>query len=375
MDTVEPLDKQRLQELIDLGRERKRAKLVTIGPWEYLRFDGKVREVPEGAVIFGGEVIWGYPKIGRILQLDTGLKAQFGDNAFYVEEKIDGYNVRIFRHGPDVLAVTRRGYICPFTTDRRPDFITDRFFEEHPDLVLCVEVAGPDNPYNEGSPPFIQEDIGYYVFDVLTKNDRRCLPYRTKLELLQEYQLPSVQRFGRHSPDDAAKLKALMLQLDREGREGIVLKEDSQRDLRIKYVTARTNISDIRIGDSAIRQLPAEYFMHRILRLALFLEEHDLEITPALQRDLGDSLLEGIVETVGQYRRTGEVAHTFRCRFRQRANAELMIRDMGRRLGKRQMRQRRLERVDGYWLLEFDKVLPRTSDLLRHLLNGGLLFD
>lgn len=374
MSAAHSIDADELQETIDVARERKRARSTRIGKWEYLRFDAKVRFIPEGTALFGDDLIWGYPKIGRILQLEAGIAAQF-EKPFWIEEKIDGYNVRIFRHGEDVLAITRRGYICPFTTDRVPDFIDIRIFGKHPELVLCAEVAGPDNPYNEGRPPFIPEDIRFYVFDIMRKGEPDFLPQREKRRLLEDYALPSVSRFGRYELPQLGEIKELMLKLDREGREGIVLKEDSPRDYRVKYVTGRINISDIRVSKGSVRQLPPEYFMHRILRLALFLEEHGLEVTPAIQRELGEALIDGIVGTVEQFREENKVLHGFRCRFRKRANAELMVRDMKSRLGKRQMRQRRLEKEADYYVLEFEKILPKTTGLLQNMLSGDVVFD
>ncbi|MDQ2693930.1 MAG: RNA ligase [Pseudomonadota bacterium] len=369
-----PLDPDHLQQHLAVARDRRRARLTRIGPWEYLQFTGKYKSVPEGTVVFGDTVIWGYPRIGRILQLDTGIPSQFA-GPFWVEEKIDGYNVRLFRHGPDTLAVTRRGYICPFTTDRLDDLLDTRLLEERPELVLCAEVAGPENPYNEGSPPFIREDVQLFVFDVMRKDHPGCLPYREKTDLLEQWRLPAVPRLGRFGPDELAAVKEIILRFDGEGREGIVLKEDAPRDRRVKYVTGSSNVVDIRVNEGNIQQLPAEYFMHRILRLALFLEEHGIEPTPVLCRRLGESLINGTLAAIGQYRQRSKVYHTFRCRFRQRANAELMMRDIRQRLGKYQVRRRRLKKIDGYYVLEFDKVLPRTTGLFAQLLKGGLVFD
>ena len=363
-----------LRELITLARERRRARCTRLGPWEYLRFVGKVRRIPEGTAVFGDTMVWGFPKIGRILQLEPGIQGQF-EQPFWVEEKIDGYNVRIFRQGDDVLALTRRGYICPFTSDRLVDFIDTRIFDQHPELVLCAEAAGPDNPYTAGSPGFIDSDIRLYVFDIMRKNESGCLPYAEKLQLLETYGLPSVARFGRYQIHEWYRLKPLLLELDRDGREGIVLKEDSERGRRIKYVTGRSNVSDIGVGSASLQQLPPEYFMHRVMRFALFLEEHGLEATPELHRELGESLMTGLLDTITGFRNEGKIYHGFRCRFHQRANAELMMRDMIRRLGKGLVRRRRLVQEGEFYVLEFDKVMPRFTDLLRHQLGGGVIFD
>lgn len=367
-------DRAELQQIIDLARERNHLRDIQFDRWEYLQFTGSFRSIPEGTAIFGDEVIWGYPKTGRIFQLSTGIEAQF-EQPFWVEEKIDGYNVRIFRQGDDVLALTRRGYICPFATDRLADLIDTRILNEHPDLVLCAEVAGPDNPYNEGSPPFISEDVQLFVFDVMHKGSPEFIPHQKKMELLEAYDLPGVAQFGRYQITGLEKIKAVVLKLHREGREGLVFKEDSPRDWRVKYVTGSINLADIRVSEGEIQQLPADYFMHRILRLSLFLEEHGIEPTAEIYQQLGESLIAGTIKAIEQHRRERKVYHTFRCLFRQRSNAELMMHAMERRLGQRQVFQRRLEKQGEYYLLEFDKVLPRTTGLFANLLSGGIVFD
>lgn len=374
MNTPNVNDQAERRQIIELARERNHARLIQLDRWEYLQFTDTFRSIPEGTAVFGDTIIWGYPKIGRIFQLGAGVEAQF-EHPFWVEEKIDGYNVRLFRQGDEILVLTRRGYICPFTTDRLDDLIDTRVFAARPDLVLCAEVAGPDNPYNEGSPPFIGEDVQLFVFDIMPKGRPDCLAHREKTQLLEEYGLPGVPQFGKYRITELERLKALMLRLDREGREGIVLKEDSARDWRVKYITGSINISDIRVSEGGIQQLPAEYFMHRILRLVLFMEEHGIEPTPAVYQELGESLIAGTLKAIGQYRAEHKVCHTFRCRFRQRANAELMMHAMERRLGERQVIRRRLERQGEFYLLEFDKILPRTTGLFANMLSGGIVFD
>jgi putative ATP-dependent DNA ligase len=368
------MDLSTLQETLRLAKENQRVLTTRIGPWEYLRFSHKFQCFSEGTAVFGRQFIWGYPKIGRILRLEPGLRVQFGQ-AFWVEEKIDGYNVRIFRQGDEILALTRRGYVCPFTTDRLQDLLDRRIFEERPELVLCAEVAGPENPYNEGSPPFIQEDVQLFIFDLMRQNRPGFLPYREKRQLLETYGLPGVPTFGRYRAGDREALNRLARRLDQEGREGLVFKEDSAHDHRVKYVTGRINLSDIRVSEGGFQQLPPEYFLHRILRLALFLDEHELVPTAALYQELGRSLLAGTLDAIHQYQARHQVCHTFRCRFRRRANAELFLQALEHLLGRGQVRQNRLEQVGDFYQLEFAKILPRATGLLGHVLGGGIVFD
>jgi putative ATP-dependent DNA ligase len=350
------------------------AERIQLGRWAYVRFAAPHRGIPRGTAVFADAVIWGYPEIGRLLRLDSGLRRQFRA-PFWVEEKVDGYNVRLFQAQGDVLALTRRGYLCPFTTDRLPDLLDLRVFAERPDLVLCAEVAGPDNPYTESSPPYVTEDVRLFVFDVMRKDAPQLLPQAERLQLLQAYGLPGVPQYGRYEVGDVEALKALLRRLDAEGREGVVLKEDGPEPRRAKYVTGSTTLRDLQTTAAAMAQLPPEYYTQRLLRLALFLDEHDMAGRRQLAGALGEGLIEGLLQAVRQYRHHGKVLRTFRCRFRQEANAALFTRSLRRLLGEAQVQLRGLRQEGAFYVLEFDKILPRATGVFAQLLGGGLVFD
>lgn len=360
--------------LFKLAEGKNHTAREELGPWRWRRLKDPFRGLAWGAVRVGDTLVCGYPRIGRILRLDSGL-AELFDHPVHAEEKVDGYNVRVFRHGDDLFALTRRGYLCPFTTDRIPDLLDTAIFEQRPDLVLCMEVAGPDNPYNAVPPPYVERDIAAFVFDVMRVGRQGFLPREDRLALLEKYRLPGVPQYGRYRLDETGRLYDLVRELDRKGHEGVVLKQEQGKPVRAKYVTGRINLSDIRCTGNAIHQLPPEYYTERILRLAMFLDETGERPGDALYRQLGSALLDGILDAIDQYRREGAVTHRHRCRFHSRTNADLFVENMKRLLGKNLVRIGRLDREGDYWLLEFEKVLPKTTGLLRTLLQGGLVYD
>ncbi len=362
------------QELLKEALRRNRLKSEAFEGFEYIRFTDDFKEVPRGTAIFKDFVVWGYPHIGRIFQLSTGIKEQFSA-PFWVEEKVDGYNVRIFQQEGKVYALTRGGYVCPFTTDRIEDFINLKFFEDNPDLVLCAEVAGPENPYVEESPPHVKEDIRFFVFDIMEKNGQRFLPYREKLKLIEKYALPSVESFGLYRKENLDELKALLRRLNEEKKEGVVLKEDSERDKRVKYITSYANLNDIRITSLNMLGLPADYYTNRLLRLALFIEEEGLEKKKELYEELGRAFLEGLFDACRLSREEGKVYRVFRCRFKRRERALMFIEQLKHASVHIQVIERRLERVGEYWLLEFEKVFLNMTGLLGHVLSGGSIID
>ncbi|RLJ71148.1 putative ATP-dependent DNA ligase [Hydrogenivirga caldilitoris] len=362
---------------VSLVREaikQRKARSESFLGFEYLRFSDDYKDIPRGTAVFQDTIIWGYPHIGRIFMLEKGLKEHF-KNPFWVEEKVDGYNVRIFKVRDRVIALSRGGYLCPFTTDRVGDFIDLKFFEENPDLILCAEVAGPDNPYIEESPPFIREDIKFFVFDVMKKNQQTFLKQEEKLSLLERYSLPGVEVFGRFTSGDTEKLKELLLKLNKEKREGVVFKEDSEENRRAKYITSYANLNDIKVTTKNMLQLPPEYYTNRILRLVLFMEEEGINRTEHLYEELGRAFIDGLFDAIEQFKKEHKVYRTFRCKFRNKDNAVALMELLHRTSKHIQVIERELKQEGEFWVLTFDKVFLNMTGLLGHLLSGGLVFD
>jgi putative ATP-dependent DNA ligase len=362
-------------ELLDEALSRRKARRESYEGLGYLRFTDDFHGVPKGTVVIDdGPTVWGYPHIGRILRLDTGLAEQF-DAPFWMEEKLDGYNVRVFLHQDRVLAITRGGYICPFSTDRIPELLDTGFFRDQPRRVLCAEIAGPDNPYMEGTPPYVTEDVQAFVFDVARLDRPGFLSQADKAVLLERYGLPAVPVLGRFTYGQVEEIRAILRDLNRRGIEGVVLKEDSPRNRRTKYVTSHSGIYDIAITSQNMLQLPAEYFTGRVLRLALFMEEEGIRHTRDLDRQLGAAFLDGLLAGVEQYKREGRIYRSYRCRFREKKNLDLFREHMRHAMGHTHFTVRTERREGGYWLFEFDKQLPQMTSLLKHVMSGGVVFD
>lgn len=341
----------------------------------YLRFSDQCRDVLRGTVVVEDRVVHGYPRIGRILALGRGLDEQFSA-PFWAEEKVDGYNVRICRPGSRTIAITRGGYICPFSTDRIADFIDPGIFDEQPDLVICAELAGPDNPYVESCPPFIDSDIRLYVFDLMRLDQPGFVSHAEKYRSIEHYGLPAVHCVGRFTTADLGEIRDTLRRFNEEGREGLVFKEDTPQRPCTKYVTSNSSIADIRSTAENILELPPEYFTSRILRLALFLREQRLEHSSGLDRQLGAAFLDGLLAAITQFEQNGKAQHRFRLRFRQRENALALLAHLGDVARHRaRITQRDLRREGERWILEYDRTYPSLNTLLGNLLKGGLMYD
>jgi putative ATP-dependent DNA ligase len=366
-----------IEEALQRARAKDHLSREAFPGHRYRRLTDDTRGWTRGTAVFDdGTVIAGYPHIGRLLRLEGGLSEHFA-GPFWAEEKIDGFNVRIFRHHGEVLALTRGGFPCYFTMDRWSDFMDGAVLEADPDLVICAELAGPDNPYLVGAPPFIEEDVQLFVFDLMRKGAPSFVPVEVAHDLIARFALPGVQVLGRYGPEDLAAIQQMMRELNGRGSEGAVFKAEGPDAHRSKYITSASSMADIRDTARHMPDLPAEYFTGRLIRLAAFVDEEGItgQSAAALREELGAAMLDGLLEALEQYRRHHRVFHSYRCRLHSRTAAERLFAQIGEHSGHIQVRQRRLEREGPDWILEFDKSFPRITGLLGNILAGGMVFD
>lgn len=344
----------------------------------YERITSDYRGQPRGALRVGERIVPAYPSIGRIFALASGIRQLF-DAEFFAEEKIDGYNVRIFSVGDRIVPVTRSGKICPFTLDRLPDLLDldalRRLFAAQPDLVVCAEVAGRGNPYMPTHSDRWGADVSLYGFDLMRCNSQRFVPLEERRQLLAAHGVSQPPLLGRFSPGDPTPLAQEVLRLDREGGEGVVLKPPEQ-GTRVKYVTPTINLVDIATDAALELELPGEFFTHRIVRMVMALRELEQgERLESLARELGWALAHGFDEAVQEVARHGRLSRLVRVRLRSQASCDALLDHLAE--GSRTIAVEEVERrpANGYYELTFRKVFRKSSDKLKTLLAGGTQFD
>ncbi|RMH32558.1 MAG: RNA ligase [Nitrospirae bacterium] len=343
----------------------------------YRRFVDAYRIIPRGTVLLPEGIMPGYPKIGRIVSL-RGLARSF-DGPFHVEEKIDGYNVRIVRSGGRYLAFTRSGLVCPFTTDRLPDLIApsilEAVFTAHPDAIICAEVAGAANPYIDSHSARVPEDIALFAFDVMALDREHFWPMEERNRLFLEYGIPAVPMFGTYRATDLEPLRDIVRRLDEEGGEGIIAKHPNA-PVRVKYVTPSINVDDVRAEAPLELELPPEYYVSRIVRMAIALRELGLEQKrPELAAKLGHWLLSGFDRALDELERSGAVAKTFKCRVREETTIDRLIQHLNASSRTVQVKELTRRKENGWWVVEFRKEFLRSTSILTSLLGGKVVFD
>ncbi len=269
----------------------------------YLVFRREWRGFREGTsiLVYSGnvKVVHGYPSIQRILLLKA-MKTHFIDKVV-VEEKMDGYNVRVISFNGRILALTRGGYICPYTTARIIDLygkeLASLFKNEGEDIVLCGEVVGEENPYVQHYYPEAPL-FDYFVFDIMV--GKEFMPISKRDEITSKYGLKQVRRLGILLKDDISGLKRIIDRLEESGREGIVLKDPMYRVKPLKYTTTYIHVNDLELGMKYPFDEGRGFLFSRILREIWKIYEEklsDMELEERAKR-IGLAILKPAIESI-----------------------------------------------------------------------------
>jgi putative ATP-dependent DNA ligase len=359
------LSREQFEELLDYFEER------TYGGRTYRYLPDYRRSLERGTVLVDGTVVRGFPKIPRTLVLETGVPRQFDDEV-YVEEKLDGYNVRVVRLDGEVLAFTRSGIVCPFTTAKVQSLLElEAFFDDRPESMLCGEMVGPENPYTNHDYAGV-DSLAFRAFDVRDRESGESLPVPERREVCAAYDVPQVPIHGSFDPAAGVEpVVEVIRDLDERGREGVVMKT---RDVsnQLKYTTSATNVDDLAYAFSLPFDYGQPFMFRRIIREAFQSVEWDESDERARQRahELGEAILLSMRETVSEIDDGGSVGEAHTVRGDSNAIAALFdhFRDMGLQLDVLSDREE-----DGERVVEFRKRTQKTNDKTRAYLDGKIV--
>ncbi|WP_284007008.1 RNA ligase [Haloarcula pelagica] len=336
---------------------------------EYRHLSAARHGIERGTAVVDGVVVRGYPSLPRALVLDPTVP-EFFDGPVAVEEKLNGYNVRLARVDGDLLAFTRSGFVCPYTTDIVSETVdATAFFDAHPERMLCGELVGPENPYTAHDYDDV-DSAAFYVFDVRDRESGAPMPVERRRDCCREYGLDAVREFGTVTPAAAVDtVREAIRRLDAQGREGVVMKSaDGRRAL--KYTTSTIHRADLAHAFGLPFDYGREFVFPRILReafQAVEFDESDAEVRERARR-LGEAVLTPAVETIRAVEAGDPVGETHTVRGDPEAIESLLshFRDQGLAL-----HVERDDREDGERVVTFTKVAHATRDKTEYYLAGG----
>ncbi len=268
-----------------------------------LQFRKSVGKIESGTMVCLGDkidIIRGFPKIRRTLMLNPSLKIHF-NNEVAVEEKMNGYNVRIALVNNKITAFTRGGYVCPYTTKKAPEILDMvDFFRDHPDQVICGEMVGTENPYVTHHYREIGK-LGFSIFDIREKGSNKPMSVHDKVEILGLYGLPNVKFFGIINIDEAPeRIFELVIKLGMDDREGVVIKDPNMEIDPLKYTSSQAHNGELQYAFTYPFDFGRAFFFSRVIRegfQAYELEESEDEIRTRAHM-LGESILYPMIKTI-----------------------------------------------------------------------------
>lgn len=329
---------------------------------QYARFREDFKHIPRGTVIVGNRVIYGYPHIGRIFTLRTGLK-NITSKKVSIEEKIDGYNVRVALVNKEVIAFSRGGFIDPFATEKVQGLF-DSFFKKFPTYVLCGEMIG-NTPY---TPPTRAFDVKLFMFDI-DRGDGTYVPVSEKQSLFKKFNILAVPLFGTFDTRDYEGIKRAALSAFKDKKEGIVLKSENSEQV-VKFVNPHADISDI-ARNTFFFDMPQGFYMQRILRSAFFIKEFALDHAK-LGEELGTAFFEGLTEALKIIEKGDSLTEEFEITIKDPLIWKQLRMQMGREVGVEKLFERKENEVTR---IRFRKIYKKTTKRLREFLHGKRLED
>nr|WP_321496933.1 RNA ligase [uncultured Methanolobus sp.] len=345
--------------------------------YDIYRFERHAPQLEDGTVLIDHhgtfELVRGFPKIKRAMLLKPALLNNFRDiPSVAVEEKMNGYNVRVVEFRGKLIAFTRSGHVCPYTTERVQNFLEPDFFREHPDLVIYGEMAGPENPYVQKDAYGI-ESLDFFVFDIRYKNTGEALPVHHRRELAEEYGFNQVRLFGDFSINSASlKITEIIKELGKKGREGVVIKDPVMVLQPIKYTCSQSNCSDLRQAFKFYNEAGRDYLYSRVIREGF--QSHEWNESEEDFRErclrLGESILRPMKSTIEQVESGERISDDFRIRVKDR-EAIFKFRDYLDRFGL-YIALGEIERVGDEYVVEVRKVNKSTNDKTVAMLEGQL---
>ncbi|VVB98097.1 RNA ligase [uncultured archaeon] len=354
------------------GAEEMRAALAKgaaergkFGALEYVRFRSPYREIERGSVAIKGGFYPGFPHIKRIFTLENGLEKNISSERVFAEEKIDGYNLRCVSIGNEIYALSRGGIIDAFSTEKLRGIVPRAIFQGN--VMLCGEMIG-NTPYTRPTNEF---DVKYYVFDIYDLEEGEYLPPEERYALLKRHGLEPAPSFGKfHKKGDLKKLRALALNVNKSGKEGIVFKSEDRTEV-VKYVNPNADIEDVGSTIKAIFDMPTGQYNQRILRSAIFIREYGLG-KEEYGCKLGKSIYENFAKGLDMLEREGSIYDEFEILVKDTAVWDELRRHMSHEIRLETVFER--EEKEGT-RIKFRKIYVKSTRKLREFLNGKGITD
>jgi putative ATP-dependent DNA ligase len=352
-------------------------EFLTYKELSYIRIKKNFKGFNYGEVILDNNTILPqYPSIYRCYNLKKAIRNHFQENEYFiVEEKIDGYNIRIIKFNNEIFCFTRGGFICPFTNELINQYPQIKHFLNHnPDKVICAEVIG-ENPYNTLSIRMYGLKSEIFVFDIMKIKDVYCksrkknflLSTEEKLAYFETYKFKTVPIVGKFTVKDYNALKNIIKEMNSSKKEGIVLKSSENRKKYVKYATPYADIEAITDHISKCFECDTAHFRKRLFLIGSYIVEFG-DNKDEIRRLLDEKLMESITKIFKENQKI-EV-YELSLKLENWIELEKLL---SRTLKIKIISQNLLS--DGRLRIKFEKYYKKTSEFIKGANAGRLFLD
>lgn len=371
------IDIDKIAELFHTTKQRVRGllnrKTLHKTPDGNLILDKSISGVESGTNIFleSYEVVRGFPKIQRAMMLQSTLAAHFTCKSVAVEEKMNGYNTRVAFIDNKIIALTRGGHTCPYTTEKAQTLIPEEIFTDYPDIVLCGEMVGPDSPYVPKN-IYNVKSLEFFLFDIREKNTGIPLSVAAKYNIAEQYNITCTKLFGIYPLTEAYnEITRIIKNLGACGREGVVIKDPTMKQPPLKYTSSQSNCTDLQHAFTYYHDYAKSFFYSRIAREAFQSVEWN-ETPEEIQRrciQLGEGILQPMVATIKKIQEKEKISENVQIRVKSLRTAE-KFKEHLRILGIDAVFHKP-EKINNEYLIKIQKINQRTNDKTESILTGN----
>ena len=347
---------------------RNRLVAQSMGRHKSYRVARKATCLGQGLVVTEAGVIPDYPGIRRVYHLTNAI-TKYYYSPFYLETEVPGYHVRVaWREGSEV-AFTRDGRYCAFSSDRASEFIPRAFFKEHPDLIVCLAIAGDGIPYIAPSCNENGGDVVAWGTEILQCSVREPLATRERYALFDKFEIKNVPRIGPLDAEDISKITDWMRSLDNAGTKGVILKPSEPHHRPLKYALPTAQFSEL-LTLMELGKDEADLCRKRLFQACCAASELELPASSWNWEAVGQSLLAGLAEGIDQVVKGGTLATEHSVWLSTKESAECLLVQLGERATDTSIEPVSLVSENKGWRLRFRRQFVETTAAMQRRMSG-----
>ncbi len=265
---------ERLQEFVgrnDRGslepRVQESLTFQAMGDQSSYRVAKELPSLTRGLVVTEEGVVPDYSRVRRVFHLTNAI-TKYYYSPFFLEVQVPGYHARVAWLGGRQVGFTRDGRYCAFTSDRAPDFVPDRFFQENPNLVVCLAIEGKGIPYAKPSYSGEEEDIVAWGTEILEQGIREPMATQDKYDLFEKYGIKAAEHVGPYEAADVDKIVDWMKEVEASGHFGVVLKPSERHHRPLKFALPSALMNDVPAWLGLDNTIDEDPYFERLLQAA-----------------------------------------------------------------------------------------------------------